>query len=61
MIQIIHVTLELDIDNRGIGLLATVVAALSRETNVEVASISLVDRIISYLVNWLDAYIVITD
>jgi len=66
MIQIIHVTLELDIDNRGIGLLATVVAAFPRETNGEVASISLVGRIISYLVNRVDryfacAYIVITD
>jgi len=54
-IQIIRVTLELDTDNRGIGLSATVLATFSRETG-KVQSISLIGRAISYLMNCPDAF-----
>jgi len=57
MIQIIRVTLELDIDNRGTGSSATVLATFFRETSGKVQSISLIGRVISYLVNYPDAFL----
>jgi len=60
MIQIIRVVLELDVDHRGIGLSATILASFFRETRGEVRSVSLLGRFFSYLVsNTSTPYIVI--